>query len=118
MNILSHITPILSLIDPTKNWEKMTIAEWVDIILFDNSRTIKYLPMELLNGYQTARIIHLFPEKANDANINWNKLEGWDWIWLLRELPHLAFHCDWEKLSGLGWKFLLQEQPHFAIHRK
>ena len=30
---------------------------------------------------------------------DWEKLDGWDWSYLLKEQPKFAKHCDWKKLN-------------------
>ena len=47
---------------------------------------------------------------------DWKKLDGYDWVCLLREQPIFAKHCESEKLDGLDWSCLLTEQPKFAKH--
>jgi len=63
----------------------MTINNWINHLTGNDSQTLKYLPMELLNGVQTGRILQKFPE--NNDKINWGKLDGWAWSWLLRKQP-------------------------------
>ena len=117
MKIPEHLIPILTMIEPTKDWEIMTINDWTKHLIVANPATIKYLPMELLDGHQTSRILRPFPEKANDANLDWDKLNGEDWCWLLQEQPHFFVHLDdWDKLSGENWSWLLRIQTHFFVH--
>jgi len=47
-----------------------------------------------------------------------NKLDGWDWSYLLREQPQLADRCDFSKLSGWDWSWLLCEQPQLKRFKK
>ena len=117
MKIPANLIPILTLIEPTKDWEKMTIEMWVHHLIVANQSTIKYLPMRMLDGDQTDRILRQFPEKANEGNVNWDKLSGADWSCLLHTQPQFSVHCDWEKVSGIDWTLLLQKQPQFAIYR-
>ena len=75
----------------------MTIEYWVDHLIIANQSTIQYLPMELLSGSQTSRILRRFPEKANDSSINWGKLDGYDWGRLLLERPVTKTMVKYEK---------------------
>jgi len=83
MNIPEHLVPILTMIEPTIDWEKMSINEWVGHLLFLAPTTIKYLPMALLNGLQTYVILNQFPDKANDNGVNWHELTWDNWGYLL-----------------------------------
>ena len=119
MNIPEHLIPILTMIEPTMDWEKMTIEEWVRQVFDGNEATIAYLPMELLNGDQIDRTLRRFPKKANDGKIKWKKLNGNDWSTLLQYQPQFSVHCDdWDKLSDYDWSYLLQSQPQLAIYKK
>ena len=120
MKIQEHLIPILTMIEPTKDWEKMTINDWVDHLVNGNKLTIKYLPMNGLSGFRILIVLSKFPEKANDDNIDWEKLSGWDWALLLRKQPQFSVYCEnyWDKLNGHDWLFLLQKQPQLAIYRK
>ncbi|MBQ7695319.1 MAG: hypothetical protein IJT50_09380, partial [Lentisphaeria bacterium] len=44
----------------------------------------------------------------------WEKLNGWDWAFLLRKKPRFADRCPWEKLNSGNWADLLGAQPQFA----
>lgn len=44
----------------------------------------------------------------------WDRLNGSDWVALLRWKPNLATHCDWNKLTGEDWAILLPFYPQFA----
>ena len=115
MNIPKHLIPILTMIEPTKDWEDMSIFSWL-YHLFNNGTTIKYLPMELLNGDQTEQILRRFPEKANEEGVNWDNLSGLDWAYLLKNQPQFSVHCNWNTLDGRDWCVLLLEQPQFSVH--
>ena len=117
MNIPSHITPILSLIDPTQDWENMTINHWVFSLILINNLTIDYLPMELLDGSSTSMIISHFPEKINDPNIKLELINGAGWVIILQSHPHLVDYCDWKKLSSSHWDILQKYSPSLMIYR-
>ena len=111
--IPEHLIPILTMMDPTKDWEKASIARWT-ILLVEDATTIKYLPMGILDGAETARILRLFPEKAAEGEINWECLHGDEWVWLLAAQPQFSVHCDWAKLNGDQWDRLLRVCPQFG----
>ena len=43
-----------------------------------------------------------------------NKLNGDDWVRLLKVFPQFAPYCNWEKLSRKNWIDLLEARPEFA----
>ena len=43
-----------------------------------------------------------------------NKLNGDDWVRLLKVFPQFAQYCNWEKLSRKNWIDLLEARPEFA----
>lgn len=45
---------------------------------------------------------------------DWDKLDGKDWVGLLRWKPNLAKYCRWSKLDGSNWARLLEMYPEFA----
>jgi len=49
--------------------------------------------------------------------VNWNKLDGWDWVKLLRKCPEFVNKCDWSKLDDEDWNYLLKVQPQFAKYK-
>ena len=49
-------------------------------------------------------------KQMNDTN----KLNGNDWVRLLKVFPQFAPYCNWEKLSRKNWIDLLEARPEFA----
>ena len=49
-------------------------------------------------------------KQMNDTN----KLDGDDWVRLLKVFPQFAQYCNWEKLSRKNWIDLLEARPEFA----
>ena len=47
---------------------------------------------------------------------DWSKLNGYNWANLLCAQLQFADHCDWSKLDRHDWTYLLREQPQFADH--
>ena len=45
---------------------------------------------------------------------DWDKLDGKDWVGLLRWKPNLSKYCRWSKLDGSNWARLLEMYPEFA----
>ena len=43
-----------------------------------------------------------------------NKLDGDDWVRLLKVFPQFAQYCNWEKLSRKNWIDLVEARPEFA----
>ena len=43
-----------------------------------------------------------------------NKLNGDDWVRLLKVFPQFAQYCNWEKLSRKNWIDLVEARPEFA----
>ena len=89
MKIPEHLIPILTIIEPTIDWQTMTIHRWA---YNRYPSTIEHLPMELLTGREIAVVLSAFPEKANDGNINWELLDEESWDWLLRVRSNFAIH--------------------------
>ena len=46
--------------------------------------------------------------------MNTDKLNGDDWVRLLKVFPQFAQYCNWEKLSRKNWIDLLEAHPEFA----
>ena len=49
-------------------------------------------------------------KQMNDTN----KLDGDDWVRLLKVFPQFAQYCNWEKLSRKNWIDLVEARPEFA----
>ena len=47
-------------------------------------------------------------------SVDWQRLDGSDWVALLRWAPYLATHCNWTKLNGNDWAILLSFYHEFA----
>ena len=45
---------------------------------------------------------------------DWERIDGKNWVGLLKWQPHLASHCAWDKLDGSDWAKLLALYPEFA----
>ena len=59
--------------------------------------------------------IHFWsPNYESFQQQDWEKLDGIDWVELLRDKPQFAEHCNWEKLNGGNWVELLAAKPKFA----
>jgi len=111
MKIPSHITPILSLIEPTKDWGKMKMYEWLDILYDGDDTTINYLPMDNLSGSKITRVLKIYPNKIRDTIPYLEKICPYDWVELLSDQPGLAEYCDWSKMSPYYMDKLLIRQP-------
>lgn len=46
--------------------------------------------------------------------MNTDKLNGDDWVRLLKVFPQFAPYCNWEKLSRKNWIDLVEARPEFA----
>ena len=48
-----------------------------------------------------------------EYDCGWDKLDSWDYAYLLSRKPQLEDKCPWEKLDGYAWVELLGRQPRF-----
>ena len=72
----------------------------------------KYMDWDKLVGGNWSYLLRHRPKFSKYCD--WDKLDGWDWYCLLSNQPQLYKYCYWNRLNGNNWFYLLSSQPQFS----
>lgn len=70
------------------------------------------IPDRILDGRLIAKMI--LRNETYLGRYQLSRLNGADWVRLLRKKPELASQCEWNKLNGADWSNLLRDRPEFC----